>query len=69
MKLTNEEIKNLPKSTIKRLQIQRGGSLEDLDWNKIGKERSLKILQDCREQLNNMTDEEIQNRLIEKGLI
>lgn len=32
------------------------------------KERSLKTLQNCIDEFHNMTDEEIQNRLKEKGL-
>lgn len=36
IKLTDKELKELPKSTIRRLQIQRGGDLKDIPWQKAG---------------------------------
>lgn len=38
---------NLSKSIIKRLVVQRGGKLDDIDWDKINKCQDCPAVQEC----------------------
>ncbi len=37
----------LSKSVIKRLTVQRGGSLDDIDWDKVNKCKDCPAVQEC----------------------